>query len=352
MQAQFETEKESLKGKAARLHKFGEPFKLEDVPKPSAGPNEVVLKVKAAGICHTDIHMMDGMLPLQTPITLGHEIAGEVEEVGPGAERFRGGRFVVHFWSPCGSCRYCLEGRGMQCENLMTRPVYGAFADGGYAEYCKVAADRLVAVPENIPWSFAATLGCAGTTSYHAVKTVGRVKLGEEVGVYGAGGVGMYTIQLAKHSGARVVALGRNEEKLKMAERLGADSVVSASTANVSEEVRKVTNGRGVDVMIDFVADDNSLKNSTDSLANGGRYVLAGLTNKRLSIDPVGFQLRELSLAGTLMGTKNELAATVELAGGGRLRSVATTGFPLEKINEGIESLRKGEIVGRGFVSL
>lgn len=312
----------------------------------------MLLKVRAAGICHTDIHLIDGMVPLKMPVTLGHEIPGEVDEAGPGAESFhKGERFVVHFWSPCGSCRYCLEGRGMQCENLFARPVYGSFADGGYAEYCKVSADRLVPVPQDIPWEFAATLGCAGTTSLHAVNTVGKVKLGEEVGVYGAGGVGMYTIQIAKLSGARVTAVSRNGEKLRMAERLGADSVVNASDGSVSDEVRKASNGKGVDVMFDFVVNDESVKNSTNSLANGGRLVLAGLATKPLSIDPMTFGLRELSLAGTLMGTKNELATVVELARTNRLKSAATRRFSLEEVNEGIGSLRKGEIIGRGYVS-
>ncbi len=193
VETQFEVPRQSLVQKAARLHKFGEQFKLEDLPKPKVGPNQVRLKVRAAGICHSDIYIKNGLLgPLNMPVVLGHEIAGEVDESGPGAEQFgKGNRFVVHFWSPCGNCRYCLEGRDMQCENLFTRPTYGASADGGFQEYCTVSADRLVPIPQNVSSEFAATLACAGLTSYHAVNTVAKIKPGEQVGVYGAGGVGM-----------------------------------------------------------------------------------------------------------------------------------------------------------------
>ena len=349
---QVQTRTENLYGRAARLNKFGEPFRIEEVPKPRAGPNEVVLKVRAAGICHTDIYLMQGASPMNLPISLGHEIAGEIDETGPGAEEFkRGDRFVVHFLSPCGRCRYCIEGRGMQCETLLARPFHGFDIDGGYAQYCKVATDRLVSVPQEVPWSFAATLGCAGLTAYHSVKTIGKVRLGEEVGVYGAGGLGMYAIQFAKQSGAGVVAVGRNEEKLKMAERLGADSVVNASNADVKDQVRKATGGRGVDVMFDFVATDESLKNSTASLAKGGRYVLVGATNKPLPVNGLAFMFGEFSFSGSLAGTKQELAATIERAKNNRLQSVATANFPLEEINTGIESLNRGEIVGRATVS-
>lgn len=198
---------------------------------------------------------------------------------------------------------------------------------------------------------FAATLGCAGITAYHAVKNTGQVQLAENVGIYGVGGVGMYTLQMAKNSGARVVAIGRNSKKLNMAEKLGADQVVDASKENVSDEVRKATGGRGVDIMFDLVANDESVKNSTASLANGGRLVLVGLSAKPLAIDPMQFLTRELSVRGSFVGTKNELEAVVELARARRIQSVATRRYALEEVNQGMEALGRGEIVGRAYVS-
>ncbi|SRR5713101_1659347 len=353
MQAEIEqpTKKQKV-GRAARLYEFGQPLKVEDVPIPELGKNDALLRVRAAGICHTDIHLSNGLVPLKMPVTLGHEIAGDVEAAGPEVQDFRkGDRAVVHFWSPCGNCRYCLEGRGMLCENLFTRPAYGSATDGGYAQYCRVDADRLVRVPSEVSLEFAATLGCAGTTAYHAVKNTGQVKLAENVGVYGIGGVGFYTLQLAKNSGAKVIAVGRNPDKLDMAEKLGADHVINSTTEKVGDEVRKATNGKGVDVMFDLVANDESVKNSTASLANGGRLILLGISTKPLPADPMQFQLRELSIKGSFMGTKNELEAVVDLAKAGKIESVVTKRYTLDEVNQGIEALGRGEILGRAYVS-
>jgi len=339
--------------RAARFHKVGEPLKLEEVPKPKVDANDVLLKVRAAGMCHSDIHVIDGIIMATPPVTLGHEIAGEVEEVGASVSQFKkGDKALVHFLSPCGSCKYCLEGKGIQCENLFTRPGYGFSADGGYAEYCKVDADRLVPVPQDVPLDFAATLGCAGITAYHAVNNIGKVALADNVAIYGAGGVGMYALQIAKLSGAKVIAIGRNQTKLKMAESLGAHYVIDASRSKIKDEIKKATNGKGVDVMIDFVVNDESVKNTSSSLANGGRIVLVGVSNKPFSINPQVFVLREFSLAGSLVGTKNELAELVDLARTKRLQSIVTRKFTLDDINDALESLRRGEIAGRGYVSI
>jgi len=339
--------------KAARFHKAGEPLKIEDLPKPKVGANDVLLKVKAAGMCHSDIHVIDGVIMTTPPVTLGHEIAGEVEEVGSSVSQFKkGDKTIVHFLSPCNNCKYCLQGRSMHCENLFTRPGYGFSVDGGYAEYCKVDADRLVPIPNDLALDFAATLGCAGITACHAVKSIGKVSPSENVAIYGVGGVGMYALQIAKLSGARVIAIGRNQEKLKMAEGLGADYIVDASRSKINEEIRKATNGNGVDVMIDFVVNDESVKNSSSSLANGGRMVLVGVSNKPLSINPQIFMLKEFSLAGSLVGTKKELADLVELARTKRLQSIVTRRFALDEINDALDALRRGEIAGRAYVSI
>ncbi len=355
MQTQFEEAKiESLQANAARYFNPNEPLKLERIPKPQPGPNDALLRVKAAGICHTDLHIMAGMMPTRPPpVTLGHEIAGQVEETGPNVTQFKkGNRAVVHFLSPCGSCKYCLEGRGVQCENLFNRPFYGASHDGGYAEYCTVDADRLVPIPENVAYDFAATLGCAGLTAYHAVRKVGKVHLAENVGIYGTGGVGMYAVQMASNSGANVIAVSRKKEKLQMAETLGANHTINKNQANVPEEIKKATSGRGVDVMFDFVANDQSITESANSLANGGRLIVIGVSKTPLPLDAQSLVFRGLSVSGSLVGTKNELVDLMGLAKTQEIQSVVTRGFKLHEINEGLESLRQGEIVGRSYVSI
>lgn len=339
--------------RAARFHKVGEGLKLEDVPTPQLGSNDVLLKVKSAGMCHSDIHVMDGVIAASPPVTLGHEIAGEVEQVGSGVTNFKkNDKALVHFLSPCGTCRYCLQGRGMQCANLFTRPSYGFSVDGGYADYCRVDAERLVQLPNDLAPEFAATLGCAGITAYHAIKHIARTVTGENVAIYGVGGVGMYALQIAKVCGARTIAIGRNQEKLKMAESLGADNVINASGADIRKEIKKATGGRGADVMLDFVVTDESLRNASSSLAGGGRLVLVGVSNKPVAINPQVFVLREFSLAGSLVGTKDELEDLVQMAASKRLQSIVTRQFALAEINEALEALRRGEIAGRGVVSL
>ncbi len=355
MQTQFEEAKsESGQANAARYYNPNEPLQIEHVAKPQPGPNDVLLRVRAAGICHTDLHIMAGMMPTRPPpVVLGHEIAGQVEETGFNVTQVKkGDRVVVHFISPCGNCKYCLEGRGVQCENLFTRPFYGASHDGGFAEYCTIDADRLVKVPEEVPYDFAATLACAGLTAYHAVKKVGKVHVGENVGVYGAGGVGMYAVELASLSGANVVAVSRNRAKLEMAESLGANHVINKSQENVPEEIKKATNGRGLDVMFDFVVNNESVTESVNSLANGGRLVVLGVSNKPLAIDPQSLVFRGLSVSGSLVGTKNELADLIHLARTKEIQSAVSRAYKLGEINEALESLRRGEIVGRSYVSI
>lgn len=338
--------------KAARFHKVGAPFKVEDVPDPRASKNDVVVRVKGGGICHTDLHLQDGLIPLNMPIVLGHEIAGEVAEVGPEETAFKkNDHVVVHFWNPCGTCRYCLQGRAMQCESLWTRPAWGISVDGGYAEQCKVDADRLVSVPKEIPLDFAATLGCAGITAYHAVNVAGKSHTAETVGIYGLGGVGLYALQFARLSGASAIGISRHPGKLRKAEQLGAAAVVDGSKEKVDDQVQKATSGRGVDLMVDFVGTPESAKDAIGSLATGGRYVLVGIGTSPLLFNPTDLIFRELSVSGSLVGSKKEQADVVELARTGRLKSVVTKTLPLDDINDALGQLRKGEVVGRTVVT-
>jgi len=337
--------------RAARFHKVGAPFQIDEIPTPKASAKGVVLRVKGAGICHTDLHLQDGLIPLNMPVVLGHEIAGQVVEVGPEATGFKkNDHAVVHFWNPCGHCRACLQGHAMQCEALWTRPAWGVSADGGFQEQCQVDAERLVSVPKEIPLDFAATLGCAGITAYHAVNIAGGVRASDSVGIYGLGGVGMYGVQFARISGAQTIGIGRNPRKREKAEELGADVTVDASKGKVDEKVKAATNGRGADLIVDFLGSPESLKSSIASLANGGRYVLVGITPAELGFNPTDLIFKELTVSGSLVGGKKEQADVVELARSGRLKSVVSKTMPLDKINDGLSELRKGDVIGRSVV--
>ncbi len=337
--------------RAARFYEIGKPLRLEDIERPKVGDDEVLIKVKAAGMCYSDVHVLDGVISADPPVTLGHEIAGEVVEVGSKVDGFNStDRVLVHFLSPCGRCKYCLQGYGMRCKYLFEREGYGFSDDGGYAEYCKVKADRLVKLPNNLAIEFAATLGCAGITAYHAVKSIARIKIGESVVIYGVGGVGLYALQLAKAMGAYTIALARSEERLRYAESLGADYVINAKSSNLKKEVKKATDGLGADVVLDFVITDESISNAIGMLANGGRIVLVGVSNKPISINPQVTVLKEFSIMGSLVGTKDELEELVNLASKGKIRSIANRRFKLEEVNDALNMLRNGGIVGRGYI--
>lgn len=335
--------------KAARLHTLKEELRVEDINMPVIdNENEVIIRVRAAGMCYSDIHVIDGVVPTNLPLTLGHEIAGEVYESG--STNFnKGDKVLVHFMNPCSKCRYCLKGKGSRCINQFTRPEYGFSADGGYAEYCKIDVDRLVRIPDDLSMDFAATLGCAGITAYHAIKNIADIELADTIAVYGTGGVGLYTLQIAKASGAKTIAISRSESKLKLAEELGVDYTVNASNI---KDVKKITDGLGADIIFDFVVSEESIKNSQKTLANGGKIVLVGISNKPVSINPQLFVLKELSMLGSLVGTKDELEELVWLANTNRIKSIVSKHYSLDDINHGLKDLREGKIVGRGCINI
>ncbi|MFN4336865.1 MAG: alcohol dehydrogenase catalytic domain-containing protein [Candidatus Nitrosocaldus sp.] len=337
--------------RAARFHAVGKPLEIEEIEKPKLSSNDVLIRVKAAGICYSDVHVLDGVIAADPPVTLGHEIAGVVEEIGSNVTDYmKGDRVLVHFLSPCGKCKRCLQGKGMQCLRLFEREGYGFSNDGGYAEYCRVDADRLVKLPDDLSIEFAATLGCAGITAYHAVKSIARVRMGETVVIYGAGGVGLYALQAAKLSGAYTIAVARSEARLKLAESLGADHVISAKDGNVRKEVKRLTDGTGADVVFDLVLTEESVKSAIGMLANGGRLILVGVSNRPISIDPQITVLKEFSILGSLVGTKDELEELVGLASSKRIKSIANKAFKLDEVNDALAMLRRGEIFGRGYI--
>jgi alcohol dehydrogenase, propanol-preferring len=337
--------------KAARFHKVGAPLKVEEIPEPKASKSSVVLKVKGAGLCYTDIHLQNGVLPLQMPIVLGHEIAGEVQEVGPeSAGVKKGDHAVVHFWNACGACAACLDGQPMLCEVGWNQLGWGFGHDGGYEEQCVVESSRLVPVPKEVPLDFASTLGCAGITAHHAVNVRGRARAEDVAVIYGLGGVGLYGVQFAHLSGATTIAVGRKSEKLRRAEQLGASAVVDSTKGKVEEEVKKAAGGKAPSLWIDFVSSPESTRQAMAALRPGGRYVMVGLGLEPVQLAPPDMVFREISVSGSLVGNKKEQADVIEFARRGLIKSIVSKTMPIDDINEGFDHLRKGEVVGRSVV--
>lgn len=330
--------------KAARFHRVGSPLSLEDIDKPSPGLGQALVRVRACGICGSDIHIVyEGVTPTAfTPITLGHEPAGEVAEVGPGVEGFQpGDRVAVCPFIVCGQCRNCREGRPQVC---LKRICIGIQANGALAEYVLVPAANLVPLPEQVPFEQGAIITDAVATPWHALTVTGRLRAGETVAVFGCGGLGIHGVKLARLAGAAlVIAVDVRGPALERAQGAGADLTVNAAQEDVAQVIKKATNG-GVDLAVELVGLNASIAQAVDVLRVGGRAVVAGLGPEPITVSPpVTFVRQEAALLGSYGFTARETAELVGLVASGRLDiadSVSLT-LPLDEVNQGLDRLHQ-----------
>jgi len=334
--------------KAALFYKVGEPLRIERVPIPKIGPDEALIKVKACGICRTDLHFIDeGLLkPGKIPQILGHETSGEVVEVGENVEDVKvGDRILIYFYFSCGECYYCQ--RGM--ENLCISPKFRRFGftiDGGFAEYAKAPARNLIKLPDEIPYE-AAILIDAGASTYHAVKTVAQVKVGETVLIMGLGGLGLCALQFAKICGARVIGVDIIPEKLDLAKKLGADATINAKEQDVVQEVMKLTDNEGVDVVIELVGRSQTMNMSFNSLRRCGRLVFVGYSKDNFVVSPVQLVYNQLKVLGSRASSKWEAIEVIKLVQAGRFnfKPLISHIVSLDDINKGLDLLRSGKAI-------
>src|SRR5919199_285625 len=269
--------------KAVRYHGPGQPFRLEEIDRREPEAGEILLRVAAAGMCHTELHFKSGLLDLGVaPVTMGHEVVGRIEEVGEGVSLERvDERVIVYYYLGCLECAYCRVGDEHLCPNL--RAEYGFISDGGYAEYVTVAARNAVPLPATIDDAEAAPIGCGVTTAVHAAK-LAKPGIGEWVVVYGVGGVGFGLVQLARAIGARTIAVGRSSAKLDKALELGAEVALNASETSVAEWIREITEGAGADVVFECVGTEESVKEASAALGRRGRLVFIGYSTDSFTV--------------------------------------------------------------------
>ncbi len=328
--------------KAVRLTRVGEPLESQEIPIPAVGERDVLVRVKAAGICHSDVHYRAGSSPVgPLPQTLGHEVAGIVEEAGADVRDLQvGDRVCLHYLLTCGECHFCRSDHEQFC---LEGKMLGKHTDGGYAEYIAVPARNAVRLPDEVSFEHGAIMMCSSSTSFHALRKA-RLSAGETVAVFGAGGLGMSAVQLAQIMGARAVyAVDINTGKLALAENLGAVPV-DASQGDPVIELRRLTGGRGVDVALEVIGLKQTMEQAVGSLAVLGRAVLAGLCDRLFEIDSYHDLLgREAEVIGCSDHTLWELEVLVEYARQGKLDlSHNVTGtVPLEAaaINDVMDSL-------------
>jgi 2-desacetyl-2-hydroxyethyl bacteriochlorophyllide A dehydrogenase len=305
--------------KAIRLVEIGQPLELHDVPDPPVKRSDVLVRVRAAGICHSDAHYRSGASPVgPLPQTLGHEVAGTVEEVGAEVKHVRpGDRVALHYLLACGDCAHCRMGSEQFCaEGAMI----GKHTDGGFAEYIAVPARNLVPLPEGVSFAQGAVMMCSTATAYHALRKA-RFAAGETVAVFGVGGLGISAIQLTTGLGARTVyAVDVNPAKLKLAAELGA-TPIDAAAGDPVEAIRVHTAGRGVDVALELIGLPATMGQAVRSLAVFGRAGLAGISARPFEVDSYGDLLgREAEVIGCSDHLMHEFPQLMDLAERGLLR--------------------------------
>ncbi len=330
--------------KALRIKKVGAPIEQCEVPVPTPGYGEIVIRVEAAGICHSDVHYRNGTSRVRSlPLTPGHEVAGRVEKIGPEASGLQlGDRVCVHYLRSCGHCAYCNQGREQFC---IDGRMIGKDCDGGYAELLAVPARNAFKLPDSIPAEQGAIMMCSSATALHALRKA-RLAAGESVAVFGVGGLGVSAIQIARAMAARrVLAVDIDPLKLELAEKLGAVPVDAKRTDPV-REILEATGGRGVDVSLELIGRPETMRQSVECLAILGRAALAGITDKPFPVDSYrGLIGKEAEIVGVSDHLASEIPFLIDLVADGRLEldSVIGRRVPLEAapVNEILDSLER-----------
>jgi NAD+-dependent secondary alcohol dehydrogenase Adh1 len=338
--------------KAVRLHSYEERPAVEEVAEPEiTDPLDVIVRIGGAGLCRTDLHIIEGQWKeksgVELPYTLGHENAGWVHEVGSAVTNVsQGDAVIVHPLITCGQCRACRAGDDMHCEaNLFP----GISANGGFAELLKTNARAVVKLAPGVEPKDVAAHADAGLTAYHAVKKAADLLYpGTTAVVIGAGGLGHIGIQTLKVlTAARVIVIDRSEGSLELARECGADETILADGKEV-EAVRERTDGHGAEAVIDFVGEGGALEDSIAMLRDGGSHYVVGYGGV-LSIPAIDIISTEISFVGNLVGSYNDLAELMTLEAEGKVK-LHTSSYPLDAANDAMDDLDEGRLHGRGIL--
>jgi 6-hydroxycyclohex-1-ene-1-carbonyl-CoA dehydrogenase len=332
--------------KAAIFKGAKQPLTIEEVPTPEPGAEEILVKVAACGVCHTDLHYIDHGVPTfkKPPMILGHEASGTVAALGVGVENFKeGDRVLLPAVLSCGKCFYCRTGRENICESMV---MLGNNVDGAYAEYITIPAKDAFHLPGEIPLEEGSIIADAISTPFHAVKNRAKVRPGDSVVVFGCGGVGINLVQVAKAAGARVIAVDISEKKLEWAGKLGADEVIDPGKVDVAKEVRKLTK-IGADIAIEAIGNPETIVQAFKVLRTGGRLVVLGYTHLDVALNAGRIMYREMDIVGSLGCRPVDYPRIIEMArvGSIRVKELVTHRFKLEEINEAFEVLRRGDAI-------
>ena len=331
--------------KAAVFHGSGKPLEVTEVPTPQPKAGELLIKVAACGVCHTDLHYLDHGVPTfkAPPMILGHEPSGIVAGIGASVKGFsEGDRVLLPAVLTCGYCVNCRIGRENICDNMV---MFGNHVDGAYAEYVISPAKDTLHLPDEVPLEEGSIIADAISTPYHAVVNRGAVRAGDNVVVFGCGGVGINAVQIAAAVGASVIAVDIAPEKLELAKKFGAQAVINAKeTERIDKVVKKMTGG-GADVSFEVIGNPATIQAAFSCIRKGGRTVVVGYTNKNVELPASKIMFFEQEVVGSLGCRPVDYPKIIEMARTGKImiKELVTGKFPLDKINEAFDLLRSGD---------
>lgn len=329
--------------KAAIFYGPNQPLKIEEWPKPEIKPHEVLVKVAACGVCHTDLHYIDHGVPTfkKPPMILGHEASGIIAEAGSNVKSFKvGDQVLLPAVLTCGECDLCRTGRENICQ---TMTMFGNNIDGAYAEYVVAPAKDIFHLPKEIPLAEGAIIADAISTPFHAIKNRAEVKPGDTVAVFGCGGVGINLVQVAAAVGGTVIAIDISDAKLELAKKFGAAYTLNPSKIeNLGKEVKKMTGG-GADIAIEAIGLPKTIESAFTVLRKGGRLVIVGYSAEDIKLSAAKIMYFEMEVRGSLGCRPVDYPKIIELARRGKIKvgELVTHKMPLEKINDAFDLLRK-----------
>ncbi len=330
--------------KAAVFHGPDGGLKIEDIPIPRIGADEILVKVAACGVCHTDLHYIEHGVPTfkKPPIVLGHEASGTVDKIGSAVTRVEiGQRVLIPAVLTCGRCEACRMGRENICGDLK---MLGNHFDGAYAEYVAVPSKDVLDLPESIPLEEASIIADAISTPYHAVKNRARVRPGDRVAIFGCGGVGLNAVQIAAASGAHVIAIDISDRKLEWALEFGAAETINASKVDrVDKEIKKRTGG-GADIAMEIIGHPRTIEQAFDSVRVGGRLCIVGYTQEAISIIAGKIMFKELEIVGSLGCRPVDYIPLIRMVEQGKIdiKRVVTHRFGLDELPRAFEVMKEG----------
>ena len=347
--------------KSAQIIEPNKPLQINEIVLPNPNGNQVIIKVKSTGVCHSDLHLWEGGYDtgdgfmkvtdrgVKFPVTPGHEVVGTVEQIGDSVEGVNIGDLVLIYpWIGCEQCPTCENGDTNLCESPKS---LGVFQNGGYAEYVLVPNSKFLAKINNLDPDAAASLACSGLTAFTAIKKA-LVNKPENILIVGAGGLGLMGVQIAKAlTNSNIICADLDDEKLNSAKKLGATHIVNTKEPDAIKEIMSICNEKGVDSIIDFVNAPPTVKMNLSIIRKRGNMVLVGLFGGSVDLSLVSIPLKAITIQGAYTGSYNDMIELIQLAESGVINPIVSKHYTLDEANIALEDLKNRKIIGRAVIN-